>query len=942
MPPIFETPMNDTAPQIIKPRATPTPSPRVRIDVITTVMRRPLPSGVRVEVRPPKPVSSAWEQAMPLFAGWLESGSFVVSAIGLADAPFFVALEIEGVRVGSIVAASVAKLPDDPGSFSFEIEAPFSQLAPFAGKTVKLSAVISAANTLVEPRRITLARMSLVAVPGDGPAVAAVDVLESTDAVLVDAPERRLFDLQNPEEGFWIGTGKWRLRLFADWHKLDGAPYTLDTKPTQITHHWLRTDDAPQVLTEDVTRRAGGRQTYAEFFLDTSHPDLLPIPDEGKDIPLDLAAEHALQFGDHAAVCSWHAALPLRLRDPRPLLKTFQRLSAVGIDFGSSATVAALYQKGYRSLLRLGSSLMDAVKSAENPTYLLVEDHERLWAEMERVAAAGAFRFPNLLRVIRGSHAAREAMIDSPNAVVGELKSLPERVMMLDQSPQLRDRERRKDFLLDEARVRVLVRAYAYLLSRAINRPGQDVYLRYWLTHPAKFDERSRKLLEEEIRRGILLGIPEGLKAEDVTVEMSASEPEAFAAEVCPELAAYPELEPVIEKFGEMRFAVFDFGGGTLDIACGRFRPATEAEADEFGGRTVIETLQVSGDDHLGGDYLTHELVWLTHQDAKHLPEMETKEVPMMRPQTVPPNNLANKPHLYKRSLAARQNRFRFERELGLEAVKFGPKNPPKQVPQLTAARLDGTEVQLESLAQDVSSLHQGLESHLMARIRDGVKLMKSMLAIAPWGGEGSWKEQGVTILLAGNSSRSAFVEKALAEELGMPDLQVWRPGSDKPFQQVVLYETPQRTERGVTIVGVTPKSAVALGALKIANHEVHLVRRAQGFRYFVGDLRGFPPKFAAIVHMGTAVSDPSVFGPHYVDFGKWDTKTPLRVSQEFVPGKMTSSDPRVSLVPTGLPAGLVGRLFVCVSGTDELTLALQRDGDEPVVATCNLAKSMR
>jgi hypothetical protein len=66
----------------------------------------------------------------------------------------------------------------------------------------------------------------------------------------------------------------------------------------------------------------------------------------------------------------------------------------------------------------------------------------------------------------------------------------------------------------------------------------------------------------------------------------------------------------------------------------------------------VIETLQVSGDDHLGGDYLTHELVWLAHQNEKHLSEMEEKEVPMMRPVTVPPNTSRNKPFLYKRSLA--------------------------------------------------------------------------------------------------------------------------------------------------------------------------------------------------------------------------------------------------------------------------------------------------
>ncbi|MDI1435345.1 hypothetical protein [Polyangium sorediatum] len=955
--------MNDTATQTPAPERA-TPSPRVRIDVISTVVQRALPNGVRMEIRPPRPVTAAWDQALPLFEGWMQSAELRVRVSGLTDSPFFAALEIEGAKAGTAVAASIGSTPAEAGAgplspFSVEFVVPLALLAPHAGKRCALRLILSPQSSLAGGRKVTLARALFVGIPGYGPLLSALDLLESTDSVLVDAPERRLFDLQNPEEGLWIGTGKWRLRLFADWGfggearlaraeppsagqtKLEGEPFVIDTKPSHVLHRFQRDDDAPAVVVEDATRRAGGRRTYTELVLDSSHPDLLPIPEEGKDVPLDLTVEHALTYGEHTGVCTWHAALPVRLRDPRPLLKSFQRLSAVGIDFGTTATVAALYQKGYRSLLRLGSGSAPASKSAENPTYLLVEDHERLWAEVER-AAAGDARFPNLLRVVRGSHAAREAMTDSPNAVVGELKSLPERVLSLDQSPQLRDRERRRDFLLDENRVRILVRAYAYLLSRAINRPGQDVYLRYWLTHPAKFDERARKLLEEEIRRGILLGIPEGIPAEEIVVEMSASEPEAFAAEVCPELATYAELEPVISKFGEMRFAVFDFGGGTLDIACGRFRPATEQEAEELGSRTVIETLQVSGDDHLGGDYLTHELVWLTHQHDKHLPEMEDKEVPMMRPQTVPPNNLANKPHLYKRSLAGRQNRFRFERELGLEAVKFAPENEPRSAADLSAARLDGSEVRLESMATDVPALHAKLKEHLQTRIRDGVKLMKSMLAIAPWGTEGDWREQGVTILLAGNSSRSAFVEQALADELGIPGLKVWRPGSSDPFQQVVLYETPQRTERGVTIVGVTPKTAVALGALKIANREVHLVRRAQGFSYFVGDLRGFPPKFVALVQMGTPVSDPAVFGPHYVDFGKWDTKTPLRVAQEYAPGKMTSNDPRVSMIPTGLAAGIVGRLFVCVSGPDELTLALQRDGQDPLVTTLNLAKYMR
>ncbi|RYE84597.1 MAG: hypothetical protein EOO75_17935, partial [Myxococcales bacterium] len=410
---------------------------------------------------------------------------------------------------------------------------PLRALQPHQGRVFKLGLALQPGGRVVR-----VFKAQLIGLRAAGPAFTTLDLLESTDSVLFDAPERRLFDLQNPEEGFWQGTGKWRLRLFAEWARADSDPYTLDARPSTVAHRWQRTNDASDLIWEDVTRRAGGRRTYTELVLDTSHPALSPVPPEGKDIPLDLIVEHAMAFGDHLAVISWHAALPLRVRDPAPQLKAFQRLSAVGIDFGTTATVAALYQRGFRSLLRLGS--LQAGSSAENPTYLLVEDHEKLWAEMQR--ASTAQRFPNLLRVVKGSHAAREAMAESPSAVVGELKSLPERVIALDQSPQLRDRERQRDFLLDEGRVRMLIRAYAYLLGRAINRPGQDVYLRYWLTHPAKFDERARALLEEEIRNGIVLSIPQGIDASEVQVSMQASEPEAFAAEVCPELAAHPAL----------------------------------------------------------------------------------------------------------------------------------------------------------------------------------------------------------------------------------------------------------------------------------------------------------------------------------------------------------------------------------------------------------------
>lgn len=905
---------------------------RARIDNISLFLRRTTPDGVRFELRPQREVSAVFDPTLPLFEGWASNAELVIRATGVCTCPFAASLSLGGTLIGVPIEATIEERVGSHSVFHVEVAVPVRNVAASLAQGSPIALVLTPGA-----RAIGLFKLTLSPVRHAGPSFASLDILESTDSLLFDAPERRLFDLQNTEEGFWAGTGRWRLRLFAEWAKTDAEPYTLETRPTFISHRWQRTMSTADPIFEDATRRAGGRRSYTEFLLDTDHSEFSKLPPEGIDVPLDLTVEHPLSVGNTNCVLSWSAPLPLRLRDPQPLLKQFQRLSTVGIDFGTTATVSALYQRGYRSLMRLGGP---ATGPAENPTYLLIEDHERLWAEMSKTDSNN--RFPNLLRIVRGSFAASEALAEFPNAVLSELKSLPERVMTLDQSPQFRDREKQKVFLLDEERVRILIRTYAYLLGRAINRPGQDVYLRYYLTHPAKFDEKARKLLEEEIRNGILLSIPKGVPAEEVQVSMRASEPEAFAAEVCPELAAMPQLEELISRFGEMRFAVFDFGGGTLDIACGRFRPASEAEQDESGSSTVIETLQVGGDEHLGGDYLTHELVWLTHQHDKHLPEMEDKEVPMMRPATIPPNNLANKAYLYKPSISGRQNKVRFNRSLGLEQVKFRRDNEPKRIDNLQVMRLDGSETQLQSLKTDLAGLHASLAEHLQTRIRDGAKLLRSMLQNTNWGGEGDWRNQGVVLLLAGNSSRSEYVEKALAEELQVPDLKVWRPGAQTPFQQVVLFETPGKTERGVSIAGVTPKTAVALGALRIANREVHLVRRTQGFSYFLGDLRGFPPKFTALIPMGTLPADGTTFGPHFIDFGRWDSQMPLRVCKDYTAGKMTSSDPRLSIVPTGLPQNAKGRLFVCVVSPDEVVLLLQREGQEPIRTTLHIAKILR
>lgn len=921
-------------------------------------------------------VTAASGAVLPVFEGWIPSSEIAVGLEGRTTSPLEIALEIGGAAHGASVKVEPRGEADGAGAAPFvaELRAPLSALRSSLGEKVTVAALVwSPATPALPPRRLPLLELTLVPIAGPGPSLQSIELSDVTDAELYGGAERRSFDLQNPEEGFWKSSGKALLRLSITWANPEGPAYEVDRKLERLTHAFSPTSPSAEpsgALTEDVSqRRSEGSLSRAELVFDTGHADLGPIPEEGKNVLLAPEGLHMIDFsvpGDSSgkalarARLMWRAPISVRLRDPRPLLKTFQRLSAVGIDFGTSATVAALVQRGYRSLLQLGrpsdesSRAEESVRAAENPAVLLVDDHEQLWQAMAGDGTAS--RFPYLVRVLRGSHAALAKMTEAPNSVVGQLKTLPDRVLGLDESPQLRDREKGRDFLLDESRVRALVRAYAYLLGRAINRPGQDVYLHYVLTHPSKGDAKIRALLDEEVKRGLLLSLPEDISADELRVEAVASEAEAFAVEVCPELCAHPDVAPLVEQHGELRFVVFDLGGGTLDVACGRFRPATEAEQAEHGSSTVIETLQVNGQPDLGGEVLTHELSWLVHQHPAVLPEMEAKEVPMMRPVTVPINNLARRPELYKRGLAARQNWLRIERALRLERVKFGPNEAPTPVNDLALSRLDGSETSVTSFGGDLTALAQSLRDHLLARIGEGTKLLASTMTSAKWPNEAaapgaSLLERGILVLLAGNSSRSAFVAQAVAQELGLAKpgepFEAWRPeGGNAPLRGVVLYETPPRVERGVTIVGVTPKTAVALGALKLANHEVHLVRATQGFGYFLGDLRGFPPKFTAIVPMGAPSGPPGEAGPHMFDFGRWDTKMPLRVAREYVPGKMTSNDPRVFLVPTGLPPGQVGRLFVAVTAPDEIVLCLDRANPgaetEPLVAQLSLSKALR
>src|SRR5262249_31245547 len=155
--------------------------------------------GVRMEIRPPRPVTAAEPQVLPMFEGWIQLAELVVRASGVCEGPFTAALAGQGDAppLSAPLAATITRADDAarPG-FSSELSIPLRALAAPAGTPIVLALLLApgAAVPGKDARRLALTKLTMVGLNGHGPHIAQLDLLESTDSVLFDAPERRLFD----------------------------------------------------------------------------------------------------------------------------------------------------------------------------------------------------------------------------------------------------------------------------------------------------------------------------------------------------------------------------------------------------------------------------------------------------------------------------------------------------------------------------------------------------------------------------------------------------------------------------------------------------------------------------------------------------------------------------------------------------------------------------
>lgn len=519
------------------------------------------------------------------------------------------------------------------------------------------------------------------------------------------------------------------------------------------------------------------------------------------------------------------------------------KLQNVAIDFGTSCTVVAYCDEyGSRRLLRIGVRDFFQTPQAsdfENPTMLEFLDYRAFSATWHQEAYSPSLNWD----WVRASHEARETFRNNPGDTATITRILPkikqwamrsekERILLSDHKgldielPALTHRNPvvGEPMTVSDNDPFDPVELYAWYLGKAINFRERGVYLKYYMSFPAKYQRDTKDKILASFRRGLQRSLPVTLINQPeilhrFEVKELASEPTAFAAAAMPQLGLHPTDEGIA-------YAVFDFGGGTTDFDYGLWRWADETE-EQQGFEQVFESLHSSGDNFLGGENLLEHLIYSTFQH--NLEQCRQHKIPFTRP--LDGERFSGDEVFVNSTLAAQTNSV----ILASILRDFMESDNGKLDGQckLRLVNVNGQNVECE-----FSLDSHGLNTLLHTRIARGLKAFFLELAEVI----DSFADKPVHVLLAGNGSRSRHL-KQLMEEEPLAEILADVFGAAKPPKLEIhpLLDLDQSNHHAPTA-----KTGGALGLLRLCPGEgIKLIDRVRTecrdeapFRYYVGGMR--------------------------------------------------------------------------------------------------------
>lgn len=520
--------------------------------------------------------------------------------------------------------------------------------------------------------------------------------------------------------------------------------------------------------------------------------------------------QEALGTRDEMVEYSFSFPFEIKMNDPR-LTKTHVKTDQVSIDFGTSSTCIAI--DGGKKLLSFNDN-PKGMDDYENMTALIIYNWQSIYTSWKRSNST----IPYMLRSkeeadnvsIKSGHfnygdTIKWELENSPDAktmdaIITKLKSLPAK---FENSPFHKediipfDGWKNKLYLTDKIEneneeTLNPIALYGYLIGRSLNLQVKDkIYTRYNLTMPVNFNKYKRERLQESLEYGLRRSLPSVLKDE---LEVKTSYEESVAL-----LGAAKKLKHLKPSLGKEAslFAVFDFGGGTLDFAFGLYRKSSDNENiavfenEENKYKNVIEIFKTDGL-LSGGETLIESLSWNIYKDNREL--MEENKIPIFVPNDEEkianyPSNLFGDRHIDHVNLQSINETF--SREYFIDN-KFSKT-------KVELFSIDGSTHELELSSLNEERVNEFLEEKISSMVENFKNIIESTfkdkLSILEKFGFDDFNIDDVKVLQAGNTCKAKWVKEAFEKFFDS--------------QNNIIFINDEKKE-------ITPKNAVAKGGLML------------------------------------------------------------------------------------------------------------------------------
>ena len=414
------------------------------------------------------------------------------------------------------------------------------------------------------------------------------------------------------------------------------------------------------------------------------------------------------------------------------------------------------------------------------------------------------------------------------------------------------------------------IELYAYYLGLYINNMRNGIFLNYYLSFPVTYEFAVREKIAESFERGIKKALPEPLLQDEeimknFKINGSISEPAAYAVCALQEYGFEPEGDE------QVFYSVFDFGGGTTDFDFGVWRESFAPKYDY-----TIEHFGASGDRYLGGENILAELAFYVFRTNEE--KLREENISFNRPAMCP--DFAGSEALISDSREANINMRNLTDKLRPLWENTGEETVDESGSiKVNLFRNDGSQV----VGMALSASEDELNELIYYRIEKGIESFFTSL-ITAFGQTNLDAIDNIYIILAGNSSKSRYVEEIFSKKILFYTTQIKRRDNASPMFELLppigteaFYkkraqinpEAAERPDDRGEVERPSGKTGVAFGLIECRKGgRVEIIENDEAggeipFKYYIGTCKKRCFKTLDVDEAPSRI-------PGRVDYGRW------------------------------------------------------------------------